>query len=289
MWANRSSSGFRECEISLFNNRGGSDQSDGILCLDALVAPAGRSEKGSGDREWTMKVSRKTGSAIALGAAAVTAVWAYRDYRKWRALGPGGLPDNFQGWMTTTWMRTRKRDPIDTGRFTKLMATFGDRSFLDDLPQREGARPAMAVYPVPHRQLDQIPGSEMKQKVGEIFNDLVSRRSDRVQYQLSFFEKRHQAVFLRQPGSGHAQAQNSKGEIAHIHPSDGSMHMIFSPTDARKIIQAGWGECHPLAGVLLGLPDTYLLIYPPRNEFELAVTARLLDAAVDHLSGAAST
>ena len=236
-----------------------------------------------------MKGSRKAGSAIALGAATVAAVWAYRDYRKWRALGPGGLPDNFRGWMTTTWMRTRKRDPIDTGRFSKLMATFGDRSFLDGLPMREGVRPAMAVYPVPHRQLDQIPSSEMKRKLEEIFNDLVSRRSDLVQYQLSFFEKRHQAVFLRRPDSGHAHARNSQGEIAHIHPSDGSMHMIFSPSDARKIIQAGWGESHPLAGVLLGFPDTYLLVYPPRSEHELGVTTRLLDAAVNHMSGAAST
>jgi Family of unknown function (DUF5519) len=235
-----------------------------------------------------MKVSRKAGSAIALGVAAVAAVWADRDYRKWRARGPGNLPDNFGGWVTATWMRIRKRDPIDTGRFTKLIATFGDRSFLHDLPEREGTRPAMAVYPVPHRQLDQIPGEEMKQKVGEIFHDLVSRRSDLVHYQLSFFEKRNQAVFLRQPGSGHAQARTSHGEIAHIHPSDGSMHMIFSPSDARKIIQAGWGEGHPLAGVLLGLPDTYLLIYPPRNEYELEVTHRLLNAAVDYMSGAAS-
>jgi hypothetical protein len=35
------------------------------------------------------------------------------------------------------------------------------------------------------------------------------------------------------------------------------------------------------------LPDTYLLIYPPRNEYELEVTHRLLNAAVDYMSGAA--
>jgi hypothetical protein len=34
----------------------------------------------------------------------------------------------------------------------------------------------------------------------------------------------------------------------------------------------------------MGLPDTYLLVYPPRNDQELAVTARLLDAAVGHIA-----
>ena len=61
------------------------------------------------------------------------------------------------------------------------------------------------------------------------------------------------------------------------------MHMIFGSADAGRIIQAGWGECHPLAGQL-NLPHTYLLVYPPRDEHELAVTARLLNAAVDHMA-----
>jgi hypothetical protein len=38
----------------------------------------------------------------------------------------------------------------------------------------------------------------------------------------------------------------------------------------------------------LNLPETYLLVYPPRDEQELAVTARLLTAAVDHMAMHAS-
>jgi hypothetical protein len=230
-----------------------------------------------------MKASRTMVAIVvfAMLVGGAGAIWVYRDYHQWLALGPGGLPYNFHGWMATTWMRRLKRDPLDTSHFA--IGSPGDRSFLDQLPSREGPRPTVAVHPVPHRQLDQLPDAEMKQKIVGAFNALVSRRSEIVHYQLSFFEKRNQAVFLNQPEAGSADAKLSHGEIAHVHPSDGSMHMIFSPSDAKKVIEAGWGECHPLAGKM-GLPDTYLLVYPPRNDQELAVTARLLDAAVGHIA-----
>lgn len=230
-----------------------------------------------------MKASR---TIIAIGilgvlAGGAGAVWAYRDYRQWLALGPGGLPYNFHGWLTATWMRRLKHDPLDTRHFA--MGAAGDLSFLGPLPRREGPRPKIGVHPVPHRQLDQLPDAEMTQKIVGIFHNLVRRRSETVHYQLSSYEKRNQAVFLKQPETGSPAAAQSHGEIAHVHPSDGSMHMTFSPSDAKTVIEAGWGECHPLAGKL-GLPDTYLLVYPPRDDQELALTARLLDATVDDLA-----
>jgi hypothetical protein len=68
-----------------------------------------------------------------------------------------------------------------------------------------------------------------------------------------------------------------------VHPSDGSMHMILSRTDVRTVIERGWGELHPLAGVMLNLPATYVLIYSPRDMGELAVGARILNAAISHM------
>lgn len=38
-------------------------------------------------------------------------------------------------------------------------------------------------------------------------------------------------------------------ELAHIHLSEGSLHLILSPQDARKVIGSGWGERHRLAGM----------------------------------------
>lgn len=225
---------------------------------------------------------------VALGLAAAM-LWAFRDYRKWRALGPGGLPANVGGWLKTTRMRLQKSDPLDTDGYTKQIGSAGDCSFLEELPKREGDRPTIAVHPVPHRQLNQLVSPEMQRKIKELFDATVARKIELLQYKQSYLEKRHQAVFLCHPENGHGHAANSHGEIAHIHPSDSSMHMIFSPSDAKTIILGGWGERHPLAGgplrgTDLVLPDTYLLIYPARNDFELGLTARLLDAAVSHMA-----
>jgi len=231
-----------------------------------------------------MKLTPGKIAAMLTGAGATAAaVWVYRDYQKWMALGPGGLPHNFGGYVTTTRMRLRKIDPTDTGRFADGKERYGDAP-LGDLPQRKGRRPAVGAYPVPHRQLDQLPGVEMKRKITNLFDVALERASDFVEYRLSHFEKRHQAITLRSDVAPHGDAIASRGEIAHVHPSDGSMHMIFSLRDAALVIERGWGESHPLAGVMMDLPQTYLLIYSPRNREELAVTERLLDAAIAHMA-----
>jgi hypothetical protein len=226
--------------------------------------------------------------AVAVVALATAVAWVLRDYRAWRDLGPGGLPPNAIGWVKTTAMRLQKGDPLDTRRYEARIDDPRDSAFLTKLPQRLGSRPRIAPHPVPHRQLDQFVGEEMKQKIAKLFDEVTSLHSDTLEYKLSYLEKRHQAIFLRDPAQGHADAANSHGEVAHIHPSDSSMHMIFSSGDAKTVILGGWGERHPLAGnplrgTDLVLPDTYLLIYPSRNDLELGVVAQLLDAAVNHM------
>ena len=89
---------------------------------------------------------------------------------------------------------------------------------------------------------------------------------------------------MREPGKGNTRTR-AQGEIAHIHPSDGSMHMTLSPSDAKTVIEAGWGELHPLAGLNEGLPATYIMIYSPRSTEENAVIERILKAAVEYAAG----
>lgn len=233
-----------------------------------------------------MKLTPGKIAAVLAGAGAAAAgVWVYRDYQKWLALGPGGLPYDFGGWLQTTQMRLRKIDPLDTSLLADLPGAPEDAQCLADLPAREGPRPEIGVHPVPHRQLNQLPGQAMKEQIEALFDLVVARESQRVEYQLSYFEKRNRAVTLLDQTAGPVDALLSHGEIAHVHPSDGSMHMILSRADARETIDHGWGELHPLAGVMLNLPVTYTLIYPPRDTEELAVTGRILDASVAHMTG----
>lgn len=232
-----------------------------------------------------MKLTPGKIAAMLTGAGATAAaVWVFRDYQKWMELGPGGLPNNFGGYMKTTRMRLRKIDPLDVSRLASAVGDEYDTGHLGELTRRKGPRPSVGVHPVPHRQLDQLPGDEMKCKVENLFDAVVERMADFVEYRLSYFEKRHPAITLRDEAARSAHAIASRGEIAHVHPSDGSMHMIFSRRDARAVIEHGWGESQPLAGVMMDLPETYLLIYPPRSREELAVTGMLLNAAIAHMA-----
>lgn len=74
------------------------------------------------------------------------------------------------------------------------------------------------------------------------------------------------------------------GEFAHLHPAhDGSLHLGLPPDVARRVVQAGWGEAHPMASVA-GLPGM-VMVYGPRDEAELEVVWAILQAAYRHACG----
>lgn len=234
----------------------------------------------------TRRPAGSLGSAARLAAlgglaCAGAGLWAYRDYRAWRALGLGGLPPNVSGWVQTTRWRLMKRDPF---AIDDLPGADGDAGWLANVPRREGGRPKIAPHPVPHRQLTQLAGPSMRRKLTGLFDSTVQDAADVLVCARSHFEKRNQAITLRCPTCGHADALASNGEIAHVHESDGSMHMIMSRPDANAAIRAGWAERHGLAGVTLGLPGAYMMVYAPRDDRELSVVGRLLDASIAHMS-----
>lgn len=90
------------------------------------------------------------------------------------------------------------------------------------------------------------------------------------------------------------EALQTQGELAHIHETgDNSLHVVLSPTDAKKIIDAGWGQRHALAGwrpwggrleKIIDIPATYLLIYTPRTEAEIEMVLEIVKAAMRHMS-----
>ena len=88
-----------------------------------------------------MKLSPGKIAAVLAGVGAAAAgVWVYRDYQKWLALGPGGLPYDFGGWLQTTQMRLRKIDPLEPQHVAEAAAQMGLEHIVitsvdrDDLP-----------------------------------------------------------------------------------------------------------------------------------------------------------
>jgi hypothetical protein len=149
------------------------------------------------------------------------------------------------------------------------------------LPERAGPRPAVAHYPIPHRQLDQLPGPGFTSPL--TIGSFVATRPTLVVRQ-SYFEKHNDAAFTVPDLPVHADGEVSGGEIGHIH-ADGSLHVVLAPEDAAAAIGQGWGQLHPAGGLVAGLPATYVLVYAPRSAAEVAVVEQLLDAAAGHMSG----
>ena len=218
---------------------------------------------------------------LAAGAAA----WAVRDYRKWMALGPGGLPANLGGWFSMTRYRLRAKDGVDTIPLLAGAGAAEDVRAWSVVRRRPGTRPRVSPYPIPHRQLDQLPDGGVRVALAKLFDGVVEAHADRVKYALSHFEKRHPAITLK--SSEGTVGASSYGEIAHIHPSDNSMHMILSASDAVAAIEMGWAERHGLAGIAVGLPATYVMVYAPRNGGDLRVVEELLEAAIAYAAQAA--
>jgi len=64
----------------------------------------------------------------------------------------------------------------------------------------------------------------------------------------------------------------------------GSMHLCVSLRDAAEVVRSGWGEPHLLAGAQMGggarLARGTLLLYAPRDETEVGVVLRVLQASL---------
>jgi len=124
----------------------------------------------------------------------------------------------------------------------------------------------------------------------------------------SLFEKHTDALFLAD--SIPASPIESLREISHIHgTSDHSVHVTLSPVDSefylsrasskvlliwhvgKKVIDAGWGQRHPLDGSKafkkmtgMWLPNQYMYIYAPRNDAEIETVMGIVKASVAYMT-----
>lgn len=199
--------------------------------------------------------------------------WVRDDYRAWLALGPGGLPTNPLGWVITTALRLLGREPLSTGIYPSPQTAL-------DLPDRQGPRPTIAHWPVPHRQLNQLLTTDARAASSAIADEIAAAGERRLHVATSKFERRGPAVFVTEPDHNTPWLKDARGEAGHVHASDGSLHLVLPPADARIVIERGWGERHPLCGApIVGLPNTYLLIYAPRDEQERDIIRYLFKRA----------
>jgi 2,4-didehydro-3-deoxy-L-rhamnonate hydrolase len=209
----------------------------------------------------------------------------FKNYQEWVALGVGGLPHTLEGFRSVQAFNKQMGDPLDVTRIAPLIGTKQDKAFLEKLPRRKGVKPVIAPFAIPHRQTNQFNDIQIRTLQQKVFDDEVVKNVSLVHYQTSGFERNNKAIFLKDTLHANPELKRlTRGEIAHIHPSDGSMHMTFlSPSDAKTVIESGWGEFHGLAGSER-LTATYMMIYSPRDKRELEITKRILEAAIKFAS-----
>lgn len=225
--------------------------------------------------------------AIAIGTVAV----AYLDYRSYVALGPHGLPDTFQGWVTQLKMTRKSRKDTTVPAPYDLNTVAGPhdkRSFLPEthaggLSWRPGNKaPQVAGFAAPQRQMTEQASGAMKKAMFGYLDALVAANGEALQTQTSVLEGPVPALGMKgfaqmRPEDRPQVLTRTKGEMCHIHPPDGSTHLVMSLADQRRVIELGWGRRHRLSGSSI-LPWNYTFIYAPRNEEELEAWKTIVTA-----------
>ncbi|KAK8111077.1 phospholipase carboxylesterase protein [Apiospora kogelbergensis] len=282
---------------------------------------------------------------LALVAAAPFLALVYADYRAYVAMGPHGLPDNLQGYIKQLKMRrVSRRDttvPVpyddDNGKTKttgKIRAGSGEtserarRSFFHlpssssekdvgrwELTTRPGeggssssssSRPRLSHFIAPQRQLEGGATAAMKRDMNAFLDALAAANGEVLLRGLSRFEGTVPAVQAAEGKAAAAVTKETRGEILHVHPADGSTHMVLSLVDSRRVIETGWGERHGLSGggflpwgytlgeffpirprlplqrvtVVLLTIKPLVIVYAPRDGHDLAVWKKLAVAAM---------
>ncbi|KAK4129491.1 hypothetical protein N657DRAFT_630370 [Parathielavia appendiculata] len=204
------------------------------------------------------------------------ALLIHNDYLNFLKLGPGGTPPTPSGYARLTWYRLfTLRDPFTAPPRdpTQQPAT----GILSNLPYRPGPRPIVAGL-APQRQLNQHGSLPASTALRAALESLCARVPDKFVTATSSMEKHGFALFARHPLN-----VCGNGEVCHIHTSDRSMHLNLHPDDIKEVLDKGWGQRHPMAwdGLIQSpLPRTYTMIYAPRDENDLRIVCRIIEAAI---------
>ncbi|MEA5429297.1 fumarylacetoacetate hydrolase family protein [Arcicella lustrica] len=209
----------------------------------------------------------------------------YEEYKQWVALGLGGLPHTVEGFKSVQNMNKALKSGTDWKRIEPYIGEKGDIKSLQNLPKRIGTKPTIAPFAVPHRQTDQHNTEAIRKIQSDVFDVSVANSDGKLIFKNSYLEIHNPGIFLKDSASGNQSiVPVSHAEIGHIHHFDGSMHIILSPSDTKEVIQKGWGELHGLASAGTRAAKTYMMIYSPRDEKEVAITKQILDAAIKYSS-----
>ncbi|KAI0152956.1 hypothetical protein GGR57DRAFT_468434 [Xylariaceae sp. FL1272] len=208
----------------------------------------------------------------------------YLDYRHYVSLGPHGLPDTAWGYYRQLRMRsvaaplssTTIPAPYDLTTASAALGPNALQSFLPPLSHRSGTRPEICPFVAPQRQESQTATEVMKQRMNTYLDTLVSSNPSLYQRELSNLEGPVPAIQVLAHLHPPPCLKPTRGELIHIHPPDGSTHVVASLADSKTIIEKEWGQRHRLSAKMLDWG--YTLIYAPRDDDEFEVWKGIMGA-----------
>ncbi|TGZ82033.1 hypothetical protein EX30DRAFT_394914 [Ascodesmis nigricans] len=201
---------------------------------------------------------------------------AYKDYHVFLSLGPGGTPYNFYGYLKITLLRLIVlRNPHKI----VIPLEHQNRGYLTPgaLPPRRSPRPAV-IGIAPHRQIDQRAPKELFTCLSQRIVFLAVEHPQELRMARSTFEKHCPALF-----SNRQVNVTKAGEVCHAHGIDGSLHLTLHPQDVERVLEAGWGERHPLARggwCQRFVPSGFIMVYAPQTLEDVETVVNIVKAAV---------
>lgn len=209
--------------------------------------------------------------------------YVHSDYKAFLSLGPGGTPATPLGYLrikalSLICLRDPLRPMAIPPHFRPQRGYFNSSS----IPTRKGTRPVVQGI-APQRQQTQKSTAEVYKSLVVRVRELAQDPRNKLQERTSCFEKHSSGLFTSIPIT-----RTCGGEICHAHPSDGSMHLTLHPSDAKVVLENGWGERHPLARggwCRRFVPKEFVLIYAPRDESEVDVVMGIVAASIWWVSG----
>lgn len=232
-------------------------------------------------------------SASAAALVTILGLWTLSDYREWCAFGTGGTPPTWKGYWRMTTIRIRRMLSLGRDSLTDhSQLSSASPRYLDDsvFPVRAGERPALMSRTMPQRQQPyphgQIP-IQVQSRVRRMISAYGSMYAELLQVEASRTEGGStDAIYARKeldsiPARVRQDHSGLNMEVAHVHPSEGSLHVWLSEGDARTVVQSKWGVRFPLAFVDKG----WTMVYAPRSMEEADVVEDIVKAAVSWVTG----
>jgi len=158
------------------------------------------------------------------------------------------------------------------------------RGYLETLPLRQGPRPRI----VNQRQTTDLGLKPIRESLTSLLTTFERIHNAHCYLGRSTFENGNTSLLARTPGYTDTRYH---GEICHVHPGDGSIHLNLHPADIKTVVEAAWGERHPLAwenwllNMVSPVPAWRTLVYCPRDEKEVEIIGEIIKAAAWWVGG----